>query len=428
MLEGPPGTGKSQTITNMIAQALAQNRSVLFVAEKMAALQVVHRRPASAGLGEFCLELHASKAKKRAVMQELKAAIDKITREKLTDVERLLEGLAVAVGPVGVPSKQAWRDSARTFYTPAALDTLKSELDSLASLLERAVSLAAKVESTFSLPPIRTLADVETAAAVAAVLHESPGAPLAVLESDAWNAPPADATALVESLRKIQRWRQQIDQRFIESVFDQEHAGDIAYVERKTSGIFGFLAILDGRFRAIKRRWISYRLASYARPLIEQANDLKLVDMYLKARETRETKAAAARHYRDARRARERERARARVCYGVADRSRRIGNPCSTARSSRLPQGDAGFATAHDTLIPAPSSRPLPRPHPRRVLLRLAARYRERLPPRARPVPCEDDYLPRMHPLMHELPRQRLHHAVRLAADAHRAQEIVRAQ
>ncbi len=358
VLEGPPGTGKSQTITNMIAQALAQGKSVLFVAEKMAALQVVHRRLVSAGLGEFCLELHASKANKRAVMQELKAAlnaslqrpsldrkthrlpavraelneyvdavhgphgalgispytacgmldrvldaprlplkvaIDEITREELTDVERLLEELAVAVEPVGVPSKHAWRDSTRTFYTPAALDALKSELDSLASLLERAVSLAAKVESTFSLPPVRNLTDVETAAAVAAVLHDSPGAPLAVLESDAWNAPPAEATALVESLRKIQRWRQQIDQRFIESVLDQEHAGDIAYVEQKTSGIFGFLAILDGRFRAIKRRWISYRKPGYARPLIEQANDLKLVDMYLKAREALEAKGDAAR-------------------------------------------------------------------------------------------------------------------------------------
>jgi hypothetical protein len=72
VLEGPPGTGKSQTITNMIAQVLAQNKSVFFVAETMAALQVVHRRLVSAGLGEFCLELHASKANKRAVMQELK--------------------------------------------------------------------------------------------------------------------------------------------------------------------------------------------------------------------------------------------------------------------------------------------------------------------------------------------------------------------
>src|SRR5688572_15075324 len=76
VIEGPPGTGKSQTITNLVAQALAAGKSVLFVAEKMAALDVVHRRLVEAGLGEFCLELHSSKANKRAVMKQLSAALD----------------------------------------------------------------------------------------------------------------------------------------------------------------------------------------------------------------------------------------------------------------------------------------------------------------------------------------------------------------
>jgi very-short-patch-repair endonuclease len=76
VLEGPPGTGKSQTITNLIAQALGSGKSVLFVAEKMAALDVVHSRLVKAGLGEFCLELHSTKASKRSVMRSLAAAID----------------------------------------------------------------------------------------------------------------------------------------------------------------------------------------------------------------------------------------------------------------------------------------------------------------------------------------------------------------
>ena len=76
VLEGPPGTGKSQTITNLIAQALSEGKTVLFVAEKMAALEVVYSRLVEAGLGEFCLELHSTKANKRAVMQELAAALD----------------------------------------------------------------------------------------------------------------------------------------------------------------------------------------------------------------------------------------------------------------------------------------------------------------------------------------------------------------
>ncbi|HEY9419862.1 MAG TPA: DUF4011 domain-containing protein, partial [Thermoanaerobaculia bacterium] len=76
VIEGPPGTGKSQTITNLIAQALANGKSVLFVAEKMAALQVVHGRLANVGLGEFCLELHSTKANKRDVMRQLASALD----------------------------------------------------------------------------------------------------------------------------------------------------------------------------------------------------------------------------------------------------------------------------------------------------------------------------------------------------------------
>lgn len=71
VLIGPPGTGKSQTIANIIAQCLAEQKTVLFVAEKIAALDVVYRRLRDVGLGEFCLELHSSKARKLDVIQQL---------------------------------------------------------------------------------------------------------------------------------------------------------------------------------------------------------------------------------------------------------------------------------------------------------------------------------------------------------------------
>jgi len=71
VLIGPPGTGKSQTIANMIAQCLAEQKTVLFVSEKIAALDVVYRRLRDVGLGHFCLELHSSKARKLDVLQQL---------------------------------------------------------------------------------------------------------------------------------------------------------------------------------------------------------------------------------------------------------------------------------------------------------------------------------------------------------------------
>ncbi|MCC6784483.1 MAG: DUF4011 domain-containing protein, partial [Planctomycetes bacterium] len=76
VLEGPPGTGKSQTIANLIAQCLATGKRVLFVAEKMAALEVVKRRLDKVGLGPFCLELHSNKTSKREVLDALRRALE----------------------------------------------------------------------------------------------------------------------------------------------------------------------------------------------------------------------------------------------------------------------------------------------------------------------------------------------------------------
>lgn len=76
VIQGPPGTGKSQTITNIIAEAIGAGKTVLFVAEKMAALEVVKRRLDAVGLGEACLELHSHKINKRAVLQELQRSLE----------------------------------------------------------------------------------------------------------------------------------------------------------------------------------------------------------------------------------------------------------------------------------------------------------------------------------------------------------------
>lgn len=70
-IQGPPGTGKSQTIANMIASSLAHGKKVLFVSEKMAALEVVMKRLEECGFDEFCLELHSYKSNKKTVYEEL---------------------------------------------------------------------------------------------------------------------------------------------------------------------------------------------------------------------------------------------------------------------------------------------------------------------------------------------------------------------
>ena len=105
VVQGPPGTGKSQTITNIIATAAHKGKTVLFVAEKMAALKVVHDRLVKTGLREICLELHSRTANKKAFYGELKRTLDaagdvpatpaepedlKAARDALNEIDELL--------------------------------------------------------------------------------------------------------------------------------------------------------------------------------------------------------------------------------------------------------------------------------------------------------------------------------------------------
>lgn len=92
VIQGPPGTGKSQTITNVIAEFLGQGKTVLFVAEKMAALEVVKRRLDENHLGDAVLELHSHKATKQSVLKELGRTLDQgkpITQDGSEDIEAL---------------------------------------------------------------------------------------------------------------------------------------------------------------------------------------------------------------------------------------------------------------------------------------------------------------------------------------------------
>ncbi|TVS16268.1 MAG: DUF3320 domain-containing protein, partial [Gammaproteobacteria bacterium] len=101
VVQGPPGTGKSQTITNVIAEALARGKRVLFVAQKMAALEVVKGRLDECHLGDAVLELHSHKSNKKAVLDSLRHVFDQGRPEapdrdaryrRLTEVRDALDG------------------------------------------------------------------------------------------------------------------------------------------------------------------------------------------------------------------------------------------------------------------------------------------------------------------------------------------------
>ena len=92
---GPPGTGKSQTIANMIAHCLAKGKTVLFVAEKSAALDVVYRRLKAYGLEEACVELHSNKSDRRQVLAQLGNAWDRAADQSQKEWVRVTSDLLV---------------------------------------------------------------------------------------------------------------------------------------------------------------------------------------------------------------------------------------------------------------------------------------------------------------------------------------------
>lgn len=122
VLHGPPGTGKSQTITNMIANALYAGKRVLFVAEKMAALSVVQDRLERIGLSPFCLELHSNKARKSEVLLQLQNTME-VTR---------------------IASPESFAEDAKR------LDDLRSELNQYIKLLHKKQSYGLSLFDLFN--------------------------------------------------------------------------------------------------------------------------------------------------------------------------------------------------------------------------------------------------------------------------------------
>ncbi|MDD3056600.1 MAG: DUF4011 domain-containing protein [Aliarcobacter sp.] len=118
VIEGPPGTGKSQTISNLIATLLAEGKSVLFVSEKLAALEVVYKRLDSIGLSDFCLELHSNKSQKSKILESIKKRteskygyvgyIDTTIEQIETKKKELKEYIDLLHKPFGMINKKAY--------------------------------------------------------------------------------------------------------------------------------------------------------------------------------------------------------------------------------------------------------------------------------------------------------------------------------
>ncbi len=120
VMDGPPGTGKSQTIANMIGALMHAGRSVLFVSEKIAALDVVKNRLKDSGLDSYLFELHSHKTNRKDVATELLRTLDNVaqppramtgpSRTALEDRRRRLSSYALAMNEVRSPLQASLHD------------------------------------------------------------------------------------------------------------------------------------------------------------------------------------------------------------------------------------------------------------------------------------------------------------------------------
>lgn len=128
VMHGPPGTGKSQTIANIIADAIGAGRRVLFVSEKAAALDVVHRRLKGKELDEFCLMLHGEHAVRREVVEALHRSLTSEIVPRLGMSSHELERLG--------DLREVLNNSAELVHLPMPVLADRSLRDVLGSLAE----------------------------------------------------------------------------------------------------------------------------------------------------------------------------------------------------------------------------------------------------------------------------------------------------
>ncbi|GGJ36307.1 DUF4011 domain-containing protein [Neoroseomonas lacus] len=294
VIQGPPGTGKSQTIATILAQAVLDGRSVLFVAEKLAALEVVKRRLENIGLGAACLELHSEKQSKRAVLDELRATLalpppPKPNRQAVIDRLATLRGrlnrhAAAMRGPAGasgIPLHQvigtlvglrrrglpvpdftldaaAWdgatiaakRDAVRDLAARATeadgannpwrgvtADLGPADADRLMMRLPgwiRAFA-AAGAQAGGSTGPAAIASRLRSAAA----LREAPAHDKAAMASAAWRADPAPLVSLTEAVAKLAIARR--DARLKPGALDLTGLAEARETLASSGGFFGFL-------------------------------------------------------------------------------------------------------------------------------------------------------------------------------------------
>ncbi|GAB5461026.1 DUF4011 domain-containing protein [Hoeflea alexandrii] len=241
-VEGPPGTGKSQTIVNAVAAALAEGKKVLFIAEKLAALDVVRSRLAGVGLGDFILPLQAGRASKEDVINSLRQrlSMDKVKAprdfevlaNKLRESRDSLSGyIEILKAPLGKTGKTVHEILGTAIATDGLINSLPSRIRNTDKLPDRTYDVG---DLALIRDILEELDSAWTAARACSDVWEGvQRGPLAPFEADQILD---QASASLESVREIQRLTGDIRKLGITGAIDPEIVGDVAKAFRSFCG------------------------------------------------------------------------------------------------------------------------------------------------------------------------------------------------
>lgn len=342
VIEGPPGTGKSQTIVNIISQALSQAKSILFVSEKLAALQVVQRRLKEAGLAEFCLELHSTKGSRKEVIDELKRTLDSsllpapqaikvskklkdvrnqlteyanevhkkidplglspfevfglfgevidkfevpfegdiksLSKEQLDDGELLLNQIVTMSGPIGNIAENPWIDADKTYYSQTDLNKIEQFTTQTIFQLKDFIEKNESISDTIGLTGPIFFSDSEAHFKVFENILSSPNLSAYNIKNQNWTKTPEFISQILEQGDRYQNLNISLLKKYHPSVFKNDHSDDITYIENRREGISKYFTLLSKRYRAIRRQWQTIVLDKKNFSISETINDLRLAD------------------------------------------------------------------------------------------------------------------------------------------------------
>lgn len=342
VIEGPPGTGKSQTIVNIISQALSKNKSVLFVSEKLAALQVVHRRLKESGIAEFCLELHSTKGGRKEVIDELKRTLDlsllpppstikvskklkdtrnqlseyakevhkkiepiglspfevfglfgeaidnisiqfednvkSLTKDEIDKAESILNQIVTLSFPIGKIDQHPWLEAEKTYYSQTELNNIKQWSNQTISILKKVVERSQSIAEFIGLEEAILFSDYEAQFKVIENLMSSPNLSSDILQEQHWTNTPEFITQILNQGRKYKDLSTKLLNKYHPSVFLNNHEDEITHIENRRKGISKHFTLLSKRYRLIKKQWQTFILDKKKISIQEFIDDLRLAD------------------------------------------------------------------------------------------------------------------------------------------------------